>query len=90
MQYLLSEIEYQALVNQGKAEAVKVKHALQKACTLAALHTPARTVKDYSKPGFPSTKVAWGCILDKTSGMEYCDCCPVKDICPNEWKEWSK
>jgi len=31
----------------------------------------------------------WGCILVEESAA-YCDECPVQNVCPNEFKSWSK
>ena len=31
--------------------------------------------------------ITWGCEL--TENGNYCDECPVQDICPSTFKEWS-
>jgi len=83
MQYILSAEEHDALIKIGRNAKHTVKADLQQACTLAAIHTPINVSwKDLMEP--------WGCILDEESDPEYCDCCPVKDICPYDQKEYSQ
>lgn len=55
---------------------------LQKVCTQAANEWPVK---------FWNNKEAkpWRCILTE-KGEHYCDQCPVKKICPNPRKAWSK
>jgi hypothetical protein len=83
MQYILSAEEYDALVKIGRDVKHSVNADLQQAYTLAAIHTPA--VVDWKDEIEP-----WGCILDEDSDPVYCDCCPVKDICPYDQKEFSQ
>lgn len=85
MQYLLTQAELDALNASGQKRAAASKVALQRACTLAAKHTPI--VVDWHPDKTPRP---WGCILDKDSNPGYCDECPVREACPNDDKEWSK
>lgn len=81
MQYLLTQEEYDALRKAGEEEKKRLHDTLQDLCTLVADHMP---VEGYPREGKP-----WGCI--RTVKHEwYCDQCPVRNACPNEWKEWSK
>lgn len=85
MQYLLTETE---LLNLRRAADEKVranKTALQRACTLAAKHTPVTRPWSPEAPPKP-----WGCILEKDNHPGYCDECPVQDVCPHEGKEYSQ
>ena len=89
MQYLLTEKEYAGLCNAGVDYEASVRDALQKACTLAAKHTPI--TRDWAPDAPP---IPWGCILDEEPKPQhrtpYCDNCPVQEICPHDGKEWSK
>lgn len=95
MQYLLSEEEYQSLRKQAaagaKAEGKVVINLstkkLQALCTKIANEMPVK----WGWGQTPDPK-PWGCMLTAADdGMEwYCDTCPVKDICPNPNKDWSK
>jgi len=84
MQRILTEEEYEALINQGQAERIRLKKVLQDLCIQVANHMPVS--RSYSPESAPSP---WGCILTNHQ-MEYCDHCPAKDSCPNDHKEWSK
>jgi hypothetical protein len=85
MQYILTEEEMSALRAGIEQERLKVREALQKACTMAADHTPI--VVSWAQDKTPRP---WGCVLSRPSPTGYCDECPVKDICPYERKRWSK
>ena len=76
-------IEY--LINCGKAEKQQLKNVMQDLCTKVAEHMPVTVSWRPNDAPAP-----WGCILSSPSRMEYCDQCPVKDVCPNDCKEWSK
>jgi hypothetical protein len=82
MQYLLTQQEFDEL--NDKARAVQVRHTeeLQSVCTLVANHAPAH------RPWAPKDKSPWLCIIGHRG--HYCDCCPAKNICPYQFKEWSK
>lgn len=95
MQYILTEKEYNDLLNKGKKrEDINTKE-LQELCTLAAEHVPVKWgwgEKPDPKP--------WGCIIPLIEEAEregeciddlwYCDKCPAQKMCPYEWKEYSK
>jgi len=92
MQYILTESEMLDL--QQKAErALKLpNHELQELCTQIAITMPI-SVPDWETRGHKP----WGCILinpargrSTPNYIPYCDKCPVREICPNEHKEWSK
>lgn len=82
MQYLLTQEEMDA---QRKAadtlRRLPTVEKLQEVCALIA-DTMVLTT------GWAKGRV-WGCILT-TAREHYCDDCPVKDICPNQDKHWSK
>jgi len=84
MQYLLTEEEFNDLHEGHANEIFVIKERLQKACTLAAEHTPVKL--PWAEDDDP---VPWGCVRvnDHTS---YCDECPVRKICPYEGKRYSK
>lgn len=83
MQYILSQEEYDSL----KAEQVKTirlsTKKLQILCTKICNEMPVKWGW-----GGPDPK-PWMCILNEDQGMEYCDSCPVQEICPGD-KRWSK
>lgn len=82
MQYILSQEEYDELQNRNKTlSKLPTVNELQAFCTLVANTMP---VQD----GWYKDRV-WGCILTR-KGEWYCDDCPAKDICPNQFKNWSK
>ena len=82
MQYILTEKEY-IVLNARKAELSRVQEEqLQKVCTMACNNTPVSFWKN------DEPKI-WGCILTEEQ-EHYCDCCPVQDECPHEYKNWSK
>jgi hypothetical protein len=86
MQYILNQEEYVTLRNKADAAGkLPDKESLQKFCTVVADKMP---VKRPWNDGPGLAERPWGCIL--TSQTEYCDICPAKAICPNEFKEWSK
>lgn len=84
MQYILTEEEYQALLNANTAFAKKHEETLQKLCTMVADHMPVK--KPWDKKAAPQP---WGCLLTM-KGEWYCDECPVSDYCPYPYKEYSK
>lgn len=84
MQYLLTQEEYDALVNARAARSNEGRRKLQEFCTRVANEMPILwgwSADEKPKP--------WGCILTKTTEW-YCDSCPAKDLCPHTPKEWSK
>jgi len=58
-----------------------LKKILQDLCTRVANNEPVKEGWYKGKP--------WGCILTE-EGEWYCDDCPVQDICPHDYKEWSQ
>ena len=83
MQYILTEEEYNALRKKQTYELNDSRGELQILCTKIANEMPWDTWRKGAKPR------PWGCILTSDDHW-YCDSCPVKKICPNQNKEWSK
>ena len=84
MQYILTEEEYNELRKKQKYELDKDRRELQMLCTRIANEMPV--LWGWSKDETPKP---WGCILT-TKEEWYCDSCPVREICPNQYKEYSK
>lgn len=85
MQYLLTEEELAELKAQITAAEVREKDKVQKLCTLVATFVPVARPW-YGEDAIPTP---WGCIRNEVNNPEYCDCCPVDDECPYDYKEWS-
>lgn len=85
MQYILTQEEYDTLLETKKAKLQLEDRELQDLCTKIAKEMPVQC--SWNKTGRPSP---WGCILDSEEPEEYCDDCPVQDICPNDYKGYSK
>jgi len=91
MQYLLTQKEYDKILEQASFKEGVNKKVIQKLCTEVANHKPV--YKDYEGKIVP-----WGCVLNEPADpingkvycIEYCDECPVQEVCPNEYKHWSK
>lgn len=86
MQYILSEEEYQDLVEAKKKAEEAVRDRLQKVCTMAADQIPIKVYWNKKE------KEPWGCIhtREMEDGYEwYCDNCPVRKLCPSG-KHFSK
>jgi hypothetical protein len=82
MQYILTEEEYQKLKEVKSAKELVEKKKLQDFCTMVCNTLPILFWNN-KEPRI------WGCGL--TSDHEhYCDCCPSQEICPSEYKHWSK
>ena len=77
MQYILTEEEYRELRKNDNLQRIK-KERLLEICKLASDYIP---IDNETGP--------WGCIRSNNNHL-YCDKCPVKDICPYEFKVWSK
>lgn len=97
MQYLLTEEEYNNLKTRRAYEIRMSKDKLQKLCTKICDTMPV----DWGWGGKGQEKniKPWGCIITAQKRAEeegdhchewYCDECPVQDICPKEYKSWSK
>jgi len=83
MQYILTQEEYSALQAKVRASAnAPSTEVLQKFCTKVANELIVTEGWAKGKP--------WGCILNEEDSAWYCDGCPAQDVCPNEYKEWSK
>lgn len=83
MQYILSQEEYDDLKARKSLDLKMEKKKLQELCTKIATTMPIKFWGGgEARP--------WGCPKSGDSMMEYCDECPVQDICPNDYKEWSQ
>lgn len=88
MQYLLKQIEYDELVHLKKKHTKKYLDELQMVCTMACDNTPI-LYWDNKEPK------PWECIISINKLYDdvcewSCDECPVQNICPYEYKVWSK
>ncbi len=81
MKYILSQEEYDELVNRGAKREKELEATLQDLCTRVADNERLTQGWMTGKP--------WGCVLTKEYEW-YCDDCPVQDVCPKDWKSWSK
>lgn len=91
MQYLLTDTEYNELVERGRYRKASLDANLQAFCTRIANELPISGW--HANYGGKDGKKPWGCIITeaKTNNQDwYCDDCPSKEICPYEGKEWSK
>jgi hypothetical protein len=84
MKYLLSEKEYNELINRNKEKNIATELIIQNLCMRVAKYEPVDCWRNQPD----GTPIPWGCVLDDS--MEYCDECPVQDVCPNKFKRWSK
>lgn len=76
MQYILSEAEYQEIL-ELRSRKLSISHAkLGSLCTKIADTMPVTWTWGPGK----ETPRPWGCI--KTHDDWYCDQCPVSSICP--------
>jgi endonuclease III len=85
MQYILTEKEYNELLDYKDNIIRKKDEALLEACRNVANLLPINVYWEEEEEKL----VPWGCIKDKDYQW-YCDECPVRDICPEKNKEWSK
>jgi hypothetical protein len=89
MQFLLSQQEYNDLVNAKEKAIAEVGDVLQDLCSKVCDHMPV-SIK-WREKGKPQP---WGCILtrgeDKHPDSWYCDECPVQKACPNDRKHYSQ
>lgn len=81
MMYVLTQEEFDALQEKNRRFAEDSRKVLQDLCTRVA---NSELVKEGWYAGKP-----WGCVLTVEHEW-YCDDCPVQDVCPKEWKRWSK
>jgi hypothetical protein len=84
MKYLLSKQEYDELMLRADDnESIRLSPGkLQKLCTKICNEMP---VKFWGK----SQAEPWRCILSKPN-RDYCDECPVQEICPSDEKRYSQ
>jgi len=80
MQYILTQEEYDNLTRIQRVKLDIETKKLQELCTRICDTMPIHV--KWIKEDAP-----WGCIL--TDHNDYCDECPVQDICPSK-KEWSQ
>jgi hypothetical protein len=85
MQYLLTKQEYDELVARGIEKTQSDTKILQDLCSKVADYMPTQKPWNW-KEGDPLQP--YRCVL--TSNNEYCDDCPVRNACPNQYKYWSK
>lgn len=83
MQHVLTQEELDALVQAKEIAAKEQKDMIQRLCTMVADHMPLET------PNWEGKKLPWTCILS-VKGEHYCDGCPVQDMCPHPYKNWSQ
>ena len=86
MKYILTEQEYNAMVNRVDDITNKYLQDVQQLCIEVAVHKPIRLF------GIQDPAITHGCILadDPEQQSECCDECPVSLMCPNDNKKWSK
>lgn len=88
MQYILTEEEMEEVRKlRAKMKTLPSVDKLQKMCTKIADEWP--TWRGWDGKEDPSP---WGCVITAEEDNEewYCDECPVQNICPREYKSWSK
>lgn len=83
MQYILNENEYDELVTTKRNKIAIDNKKLQTLCSKIADEMPIVWGWGSQEPR------PWGCILTQEQEW-YCDQCPVQEICPNQFKSWSK
>jgi endonuclease III len=85
MMYILTQEEFDVLQEKKHKIVEDAQKILQHVCTKAANEWP---IKYWGR----AEASPWGCYLTmEANGTEwYCDECPVQDICPYEYKDWSK
>ncbi len=81
--YILTQEEYNMLLEKREAGLRMSETKLQELCTKIANEMPVKTWMNDGKP------TPWNCILTEDHEW-YCDECPVQKICPNKYKSWSK
>jgi hypothetical protein len=86
VKYILSQKEYDDLLERAvKVEAENTRE-LQEFCTMVADTLPIKWTWGEGK----DTPTPWGCILTEVDVEWYCDQCPAQKVCPHQYKEWSK
>jgi len=93
MLYVLTAEEVEAIENKAKVKNDEARCALQKLCIDAANWIPVTVDYDGNKIENPKP---WRCSLTVSSATSisgsarYCDSCPARDVCPYEYKNFSK
>lgn len=82
MKYILTQEELNDLQQKATHITEDAQKILQDLCTRLADLEPVKEGWYAGKP--------WGCIHTKKDYEWYCDCCPVQDVCPEPYKNWSK
>lgn len=90
MQYILTEQEYNQLVNETKSIKEEYRNTINDLCQMVADNMPiAGWHAKYDKNKTTEGKSPWGCIKSEEYSW-YCDDCPVKHICLEKNKRFSK
>lgn len=91
MQYILTQEEYDKLRSTQKRAIDMDTKKLQALCTKIANEMPV--TRTWNK----ADHSPWGCIIHEDDAdpehfdnFGYCDQCPVQEICPYKFKEYSK
>jgi hypothetical protein len=86
MMYILTEKEYNDLVNKRAKVELGDTKKLQKLCTKIANEMPVKWGWGGADPK------PWGCFITAVEKGEewFCDTCPVQSICPYDDKRWSQ
>lgn len=88
MQYILTQQEFDDLKATQALDLRLKKEALQELCTKIADTMPINRDWCHKEPASP-----WRCIITVSKEGKnhwYCDDCPVREICPKDYKSWSK
>ena len=86
MKYILTEKEYDALMNRIDNVTNMYLRDVQQLCIEVAVHKPIKIF------GLEDPIITHGCILadDPKQQAEHCNECPCEFTCPNDNKKWSK
>lgn len=84
MQYILTQEEFDAWNQKSKQITLTAKKNMQELCTKIANTMPITWSWGVGK----NTPTPCGCIHSEEDW--YCDECPVREICPEPNKAWSK
>lgn len=85
MQYILTEKEYQEIIDAANTKSITDRNMLLDLCRRVANYEPVvGNYEDNTRTDRP-----WGCLIDARN-FGCCDKCPVKNVCPYDRKEFSK
>lgn len=86
MQYILTEKEYQEIVEYKEKELKEKDDIINKLCQDVCNYKPI--TGDWGKWEEEPNKHPWGCIHSQDEEW-YCDECPVQDYCslPHNWSQ---